>query len=79
MAITERLMTAEELLQTPGLARCELVRGALIMMSPAGEEHGRIAANIAVALGAFAKENRLGRVLVAEPGFSIPVADVFAS
>jgi len=49
------------------------------MMSPAGEEHGRIAANIAVALGAFAKENRLGRVLVAEPGFSIPVADVFAS
>ena len=46
MAIAEHLMTAAELLQTPGLGRCELVEGELIQMTPAGFEHGRIAAQI---------------------------------
>ena len=43
MATTQHVTTAEELLQASGLGRCELVRGELHMMSPAGFEHGRIA------------------------------------
>ena len=46
MTTTEHLMTATELLQTPGLGRCELVQGELIPMTPAECEHGRIAAEI---------------------------------
>jgi hypothetical protein len=34
MTTTEKIVTAEQLLSAPGLGRCELVRGELIMMSP---------------------------------------------
>ena len=47
MATVTHFMTAEQLLQTPGLGRCELLRGELVLMSPAGSEHGWIAANVA--------------------------------
>ncbi len=46
MATVDHIMTAVELLQTSGLGRCELVHGELIQMTPAGFEHGRIAAEI---------------------------------
>ncbi len=71
MATIEQVTTAEQLLQTPGLGRCELLRGELVLMSPAGSEHGGIAANVAAALVAFVKKNRLGRVFGAETGFQI--------
>ena len=71
MATIQQVTTAEQLLQTPGLARCELLRGELVMMTPAGSEHGGIAANVAVALGTFVKKNHLGRVFGAETGFQI--------
>ncbi len=69
--ITEHLMTAAELLQTPGLGRCELIYGELIPMTPAGFEHGRIAAEIGWALKEYVKRQPLGTVTGAETGFQI--------
>jgi Uma2 family endonuclease len=71
MVTIEHITTAEELLQTPGLGRCELVRGELIMMSPAGSEHGSLVVNITVALANYVKLKALGRVFGAETGFVI--------
>ena len=71
MATTQQITTAEELLRTPGLGRCELVRGELIMMTPAGFEHGRIVSRIGARLEDFVEEQRLGIVTGAETGFQI--------
>ncbi len=71
MATVQDITTAKQLLETPGLGRCELVRGELVMMSPAGFEHGVIAGNIHVCLGAFVKRRTLGIVTAAETGFVI--------
>ena len=71
MVTTEHITTAEQLFQAPDLGRCELVRGELIMMSPAGSEHGAIAAEMAAVLRDFVKPRRLGVVLGAETGFRI--------
>lgn len=71
MATTQPITTAEQLFQTPDLGRCELVHGELVMMSPAGSEHGAIAAEMAAVLRDFVKPRRLGVVLGAETGFRI--------
>ena len=71
MATVERIMTAEELLRATDLGRCELIHGELIMMSPAGSEHGAIAAEVAAILRDFVKPRGLGVVLGAETGFKI--------
>ena len=71
MTTTEPLITAEYLLQAQGLGRCELVRGELIMMSPAGSEHGLITTNIHGPLWSYVSRTGLGRVFGAETGFHI--------
>jgi Uma2 family endonuclease len=71
MVTIERLITAEELFQMPDLGRCELVRGEIIMMSPAGSEHGRIVWNLTLLLGNFIKSHKLGTMRGAETGFII--------
>jgi Uma2 family endonuclease len=71
MTTTEPITTAEQLFLAPDLGRCELLRGELIMMSPAGSEHGMIAAEIAGILRDFIKPRTLGVVLGAETGFRI--------
>jgi Uma2 family endonuclease len=71
MVTIERAMTAEQLLQTPGLGRCELLHGELVMMSPAGEEHGAIVMNLSAPLATFVRQRGLGRVFGAETGFVI--------
>ena len=63
------LVTAEEIFETPPQERYELVRGEVIIMSPAGFEHGKICANISAALYSFVKKNRSGVVTGAETGF----------
>ena len=70
MATAEQITTAEELLRS-NLQHCELLEGELVMMSPAGFDHGGIAGNIALLLGAFVKPQSLGAVVTAEPGFQI--------
>jgi len=71
MATTEHITTAEQLLHAPGLGRCELVHGELIMMSPSGSEHGYIVANITTPLTVFVKQTGVGKVFGAETGFQI--------
>ena len=71
MVTIERAMTAEQLLQTSGLGRCALVRGELVMMSPAGEEHGVIVMNLSAPLSTLVRRKGLGRVFGAETGFVI--------
>jgi len=63
--------TAEQLLETTGLGRCELVRGELIMMSPAGGEHGRVVAELTGHLWSFVRSHNLGKIVGAETGFRI--------
>ena len=62
-------MTAAELLQIPD-KHAELVRGALVVREPPGLRHGRIAMEIAAALGAHVRAQQLGRVYV-ESGFKL--------
>jgi Uma2 family endonuclease len=64
----ERLHTIEEL---PDIPDCyELVDGELLMMmSPAGNPHGYIVAEIGFALTAYVKERNLGVVFSEQTGF----------
>ena len=62
-------MTAAELLLIPD-KHAELVRGALVVREPPGLRHGRIAMEIAAALGAHVRAQQLGRVYV-ESGFKL--------
>ena len=71
MATVEQITTADELLHAPDLGRCELVRGELIMMSPAGFNHGRIASRIGARIANFVEETGTGAVTGAETGFWI--------
>ena len=65
MAIT----TAEQLLRAGDIGRCELIRGELRMMNPAGGEHGRIASYLTIALGGHIARHHLGTSYAAETGF----------
>ncbi len=71
MVTVHKITTAQELLETAGLGRCELVRGELVIMTPAGFEHGNIVFNISGPLRSFLKKNRLGLGTGAETGFQI--------
>lgn len=71
-ATTEKMVTAEELLELPrGKSRYELVKGELRQMSPAGHDHGRIGMELAVPLGHYVKSQKLGKVYLAETGFKL--------
>lgn len=72
MAISGRLVTADELLRMPHDGyRYELVRGVLCRMAPAGFAHGAVVANLTAPLTRHVKQHRLGIVCGAETGFII--------
>lgn len=64
-------ITADELLAMGDIGRCELIYGELVMMSPAGLEHGVVAVRFARYLSAFVEDHDLGICLAAETGFKI--------
>jgi len=70
MAITPRLMTADELFNLPddGM-RYELIRGELRTMPPGGGEHGDESSIFDGSLGMFVRAHKLGRVYTNETGF----------
>lgn len=68
-SVTRHITTAEELLAAGDIGRCELVRGELRMMTPAGFEHGDIAIRVTTIIAPFVRQRRLGIVLAAETGF----------
>jgi len=70
MAVQTQLITAEEFEQMKfDDAHVELVKGAIIKMTPAGFEHGKIAQRIGARLLDFVEKNTLGEVCAAETGF----------
>jgi len=71
-ATLTRPMTADELLEMPDDGyRYELVKGELIQMSPTGDEHGKVAMELAAQLHLHVKKHSLGRVYAAETGFKL--------
>jgi len=69
--VEEQITTADELLHAVDLGRCELIRGELIMMSPAGFNHGWIAIRIGSRIANFVEAHGLGMPIGAETGFLI--------
>jgi Uma2 family endonuclease len=70
MTPVDQITTAEQLFWA-NLQHCELIQGQLVMMSPAGFDHGRFAINIGNALANFVRARSLGIVVSAEAGFLI--------
>jgi Uma2 family endonuclease len=66
-----KLITAEDLFAMGDVGRCELIYGELVMTSPAGAEHGLVAARFVRYLSEFIDEHDLGVVLSSETGFKI--------
>ena len=74
MALTQKLMTADELLRLPDDGqRHELVAGELRTMPLNGAEHGVVAAMLGADLGHYVRVHGLGRVLAAGTGFLLTV------
>ena len=70
--------TEEDLLQTPKDGRKhELVDGQ-IRVSPAGTRHGQVCIRLAVRLGAWVEQGRLGYVFDSSTGFRLPGGNVRA-
>lgn len=65
------IRTAEQLLRTPHIGRCELIRGELRMMSPSGARHGLIAGVMFKAITNHVDAHGLGKAFAAETGFQI--------
>jgi Uma2 family endonuclease len=66
------VMSADELLQLPDDGfRYELVRGELRKTSLSGARHGEVASNISASLGRHVRQNRLGRLYIADVGFRL--------
>jgi len=66
------ITTADELLRADDTAgRSELIRGNLIMMTPAGANHGQIAIAIGSQIYQFVAAHDLGRTFAAETGFKL--------
>jgi len=71
MAITEKLITAEELLRMPAPpdgSRLELFQGELIQTTPAGARHGACCARVCLILGRYIKEKGGGHVASNDTG-----------
>lgn len=69
----EGRLTAEEFLELPSEARQwrELIAGEVLEVTPAGFEHGLVAAALVEILRAFARSSGLGVVVSSETGFTI--------
>ena len=71
---TRTLLTADEFLVHPAAREhSELVRGEIVMMSPAGGAHGAVAANLFLALATHVRREGLGRCFTDGTGYALPI------
>jgi len=68
----QKLVTADELLAMPddGMRR-ELIAGEVVVMTPAGGEHGQLAMDLMAEVRSWSKQQQLGRCFAAETGFRL--------
>jgi Uma2 family endonuclease len=64
----QHVVTGEELFKLGDIGRAELVKGAIVHMSPTGYSHGRVESNVGAILSVFVGQHKLGEVLVGEVG-----------
>jgi len=64
-------VTAEELFAMGDIGRCELIRGEIVHLAPAGAEHGDVAGELLGMIWSFVRKHQLGKVYAAETGFTI--------
>jgi len=77
MSTTTNRMTIDAFLDYAAThGRCELIRGEVHHMSPAGKRHGKIAGRLHGHIFQFVNEHDLGEVYTAEAGFVVD-ADAF--
>lgn len=71
MTTKRKLMTAEDLSELPddGFHRYELVDGVLIEMTPPGERHGTLMAQVVAVLWPYVESRNLGRLVAGDPGY----------
>ncbi|HSF41267.1 MAG TPA: Uma2 family endonuclease [Thermoanaerobaculia bacterium] len=67
----DKLITGEELLRMPDLGPCELVDGRIVPMTPPGDEHGDIEAELVMRLRLYGKESKRGRAVTGDTGIYI--------
>lgn len=78
-AATPKPLTADDLLAMPDDGRrYELIRGELIEMAPASDDHGFAGQQIAWRIEEMASRRRLGRGRMAETGFRLALDTVLA-
>jgi len=68
MVVKTRMTLAEFEEVAESLGPCELVRGEVVFLSPAGVPHSLITTNVAMLLETWARRTRRGRTLTGEPG-----------
>ena len=72
MTTTTQAMTADDLLHMQGTGvRCELIKGELVEMAPAGSEHGSVAMRLGWRLAQHVETHGLGEAYAAETGFRL--------
>ena len=79
MTAAKKLMTAEDLLALPDNGmRHELMRGELVEMPPASDDHGFVGNELSWRMNAFGDQRGLGRGRLAETGFQLSPDTVLA-
>jgi Uma2 family endonuclease len=70
---TRAKLTGEDLLEIQAETRksYELIEGELVEMSPTSGVHGAIEFNIALLIGQYVRQHRLGQIVVGEAGFYV--------
>ena len=66
-----RLVTGAELLAMGDIGPCELIDGVIVRMSPAGGVHGFLESRLALSVGGFIEDMRVGLCMVGAVGIYI--------
>jgi Uma2 family endonuclease len=68
---TTKLVSGAEFLAMGDIGPSELIDGRIVLMAPAGDEHGLLESNLSFELKHFARQRKLGRIMTGEVGIYI--------